>query len=83
MINQFKEKLFDVFYEFPKVNGYTSVFFPCILTKGNNFCDILFAFLDDKTFPEGVFFLTFKAPYKNCSRQRFNFLLSSYEENKA
>ena len=27
--------------------------------------------------------LTLKAPNKNCSRQHFNFLLLSFEENKA
>ena len=27
--------------------------------------------------------LTFKGPNKNCSRRHFNFLLSSFEENKA
>ena len=27
--------------------------------------------------------LTFKAPNENCSRQHFNFLLLSFEENKA
>ena len=28
-------------------------------------------------------FLTLKAPNKNCSRRHFNFLLISFEENKA
>ena len=30
-----------------------------------------------------LFTLTLKAPNKNCSRQHFNFLLLSFEENKA
>ena len=29
------------------------------------------------------FYLTFKAPNKNCSRRHLNFLLLSLEENKA
>ena len=37
---------------------------------------ILFEYVDCKM-------LTLKAPNKNCSRRHFNFLLLSFEENKA
>ena len=31
----------------------------------------------------GIILLTLKTPNKNCSRRHFNFLLLSFEENKA
>ena len=33
--------------------------------------------------PWNNYYLTLKAPNKNCSRRHFNFLLLSFEENKA
>ena len=36
------------------VNWYTFMF-SAIVSKGNDFCDILVASLDDETFPKGVY----------------------------
>ena len=34
-----------------KVYGYTSIYF-AMFSKGDNFCDFLFAYLDDRVFPK-------------------------------
>ena len=39
-----------------KITSDTFPSFAVIFTKGNNFCDFLFAFLRDKPFENGVFF---------------------------
>ena len=57
--------------------------FWAIFTKGNNIGDLLCAFLGNETFRKLGLLLTLKALNKNCSRRHFNFLLLSFEENKA
>ena len=53
-----------------------------IQMKGHNTCfeanstDTIFNY-------HQILILTLKAPNKNCSRRHFNFLLLSFEENKA